>query len=635
MRLASGITTILLLLISSPPAFARTGKPLYAAETGRLAPTQLVSGVPVTFSLPSAASPTLYTGDYGYTIDVPAGASRLEVRVTTTTPNADIDLFVRWGQSPAVSGGQVLADHRSEGLTGNEAIVADATTNPPLRAGRYYIALANFTVNVAATGSIVATVGGGAPSGDLRLTINQIDTSNCPQNRVIVSVTDSQGQPVTGLSGANFVLTENGQQRSITVSCGAGTGGTAASVAVVIDTSTSLTQADLDNEKSAAKQLISQLGPGDSVGVWAFGSSVQRMIDFTTDRAAANAAVDRITRGGSTALYRAIVDSAQALATRTGRKAIVLMTDGQDTVGGATIDSAIAQAQQAGAPVFTVGFGSGISTTVLTRIANETGGFFSQSATSVDLQRILQSIGQVLSSQCEIIYTSTSISTTNSVSVTVNVAGRSATATRSVPPCTAGASATLILEDSSGVPGGTVAVPLTLNATGTQPAAFQIDVTFDRSLLTFVNVRNGDRIIAAGKDVASNVLANGNVRLVGAGLNQNPIANGSLATLNFTMSPAFPANGTTIVGCLGPQTVNAQSQQLPTTCRPATIRASSRCTCDVNRDGFENVADVQLIINMVLGVAPGFCDLNGDGAQNVADVQIVINAALGLGCRMN
>jgi hypothetical protein len=54
--------------------------------------------------------------------------------------------------------------------------------------------------------------------------------------------------------------------------------------------------------------------------------------------------------------------------------------------------------------------------------------------------------------------------------------------------------------------------------------------------------------------------------------------------------------------------------------------------CDINADGSTNVADVQMMINEALGLAPPVNDLNHDGVVNVVDVQIVISAALGLGC---
>jgi len=51
--------------------------------------------------------------------------------------------------------------------------------------------------------------------------------------------------------------------------------------------------------------------------------------------------------------------------------------------------------------------------------------------------------------------------------------------------------------------------------------------------------------------------------------------------------------------------------------------------CDVNVDGTTNVADVQLEVNMAIGVAPCTADINNDGICNVIDVQRVVNAVLG------
>ncbi len=280
--------------------------------------------------------------------------------------------------------------------------------------------------------------GGGGSAGGLQVNITQVIDANCPNNKLIVSVTDSQGNPITGLTASNFTLKEGGQTRSITVSP-VGTGGTSGplSLVLLIDVSSSLSSTDLANEKAAAKQLLDLLGASDQVALYSFGSDVNLRQNFTTDRNALRAAIDALSIGGSTALYKAVKTGAEAAATRSGRKAIVLMTDGEDTVGGVTLDQAIAAAKQAGAPVFTVGFGSGINRTVLQRIAQETGGTFSVGATSADLQRILQSIGQAISSQYEISYTSGSPSTSNTIELTVSYGGQTATVTRTVQACSA------------------------------------------------------------------------------------------------------------------------------------------------------------------------------------------------------
>jgi len=54
--------------------------------------------------------------------------------------------------------------------------------------------------------------------------------------------------------------------------------------------------------------------------------------------------------------------------------------------------------------------------------------------------------------------------------------------------------------------------------------------------------------------------------------------------------------------------------------------------CDVNKDGFTNVADVQGEVIQALGSAPCANDINQDGVCNVIDVQRVVNAALGGSC---
>jgi hypothetical protein len=62
------------------------------------------------------------------------------------------------------------------------------------------------------------------------------------------------------------------------------------------------------------------------------------------------------------------------------------------------------------------------------------------------------------------------------------------------------------------------------------------------------------------------------------------------------------------------------------------IRTSSNSPCDVTKNGVTNAADVQLMIDEALGLAPAAGDLHGDGVVDVADIQVVMNAALGFGC---
>ncbi|MBZ2179716.1 MAG: pre-peptidase C-terminal domain-containing protein [Acidobacteria bacterium] len=145
----------------------------------------LTSGAAVAFNLAPVDSPSLFSGEEAYQIAVPAGATRLEVRVRTTTPGADVDLYVRAGEAPRVSGGSVVADYSSEGDTGDETIVITPSDTPALRAGTYFIALGLFTRNVRVQGTVMATVTTGGASN----TVAQPLIAGLPQRFRIAPVT--------------------------------------------------------------------------------------------------------------------------------------------------------------------------------------------------------------------------------------------------------------------------------------------------------------------------------------------------------------------------------------------------------------------------------------------------------------
>ena len=58
----------------------------------------------------------------------------------------------------------------------------------------------------------------------------------------------------------------------------------------------------------------------------------------------------------------------------------------------------------------------------------------------------------------------------------------------------------------------------------------------------------------------------------------------------------------------------------------------SQSACDLSGDGPVNVVDVQLAVNMSLGLVPCSANINGSGVCNIITVQRVINAGLGQSC---
>ncbi len=123
----------------------------------------LTSGVPVNSQIAGAPAGSCVLGNTQYTIQVPSGTTELRI---VLSGNQDVDLFVRFGQMVAISGGQAVADYSSTSLSGNETIIITPSNSPPLQQGTYFIAIAN-CASVTANFTLTATVtgGGGPPSG--------------------------------------------------------------------------------------------------------------------------------------------------------------------------------------------------------------------------------------------------------------------------------------------------------------------------------------------------------------------------------------------------------------------------------------------------------------------------------------
>jgi Ca-activated chloride channel family protein len=166
----------------------------------------------------------------------------------------------------------------------------------------------------------------------------------------IVSAAD--GSAVPGLRREDFRIFEDGVAQPIAY-FDASTA--PASVALVIDASPSVLR-DSEEMKQAADALIAALAPLDQAAVVDFSAHTYLQLPFSDVREQARRAVARVDVrelfgdvGGSN-IYEAVYFAAKELFPgRTGRKAILLLTDGQDSGLGLTYDPASA-APQAGRP---------------------------------------------------------------------------------------------------------------------------------------------------------------------------------------------------------------------------------------------------------------------------------------------
>ena len=118
----------------------------------------LMPGQPADFRLGPVDSPTLFTGDHSFRFEAPQNATRITFTLESVDPDVDVDLYVRFGQDNSVHDGDPVSEHASRGQTGNERIGITRRSDPPLRAGTYFVSILVFDEGVVADGTLTATV---------------------------------------------------------------------------------------------------------------------------------------------------------------------------------------------------------------------------------------------------------------------------------------------------------------------------------------------------------------------------------------------------------------------------------------------------------------------------------------------
>lgn len=173
-------------------------------------------------------------------------------------------------------------------------------------------------------------------------------------NEVLLPVTvrDAAGQFVPNLRVEDFTVFEDGVPQQITSFA---LRRLPVSVVLLIDTSSSVTK-ELEDFKAAALSFAAALDPNDRLSLIRFDDKVELVLDWTTSRAALKRALNRLSTGLFTqfndALYLAAKEQLRHV---TGRKAIIVLTDGVDSGRGYTsAEAALRAVIEAEAPVYVV-----------------------------------------------------------------------------------------------------------------------------------------------------------------------------------------------------------------------------------------------------------------------------------------
>jgi VWFA-related protein len=173
--------------------------------------------------------------------------------------------------------------------------------------------------------------------------------------RVPISVLDKKGQPVMGLRGEDFEISEDGHRQEVTFFSGERR---PLRIALALDVSASM-ENKVNEVAAALRHFIDLLEPEDEILVITFNDSVDVVQDFTSDRNRLARVLSLLQPAGATALFDAAREAIERVAPGAAEsKAVVLVTDGMDTVSATSWGELRELARRSEVPVFSIGLGS-------------------------------------------------------------------------------------------------------------------------------------------------------------------------------------------------------------------------------------------------------------------------------------
>ncbi|HOC17881.1 MAG TPA: VWA domain-containing protein [Vicinamibacterales bacterium] len=171
---------------------------------------------------------------------------------------------------------------------------------------------------------------------------------------VSATVTDADGHFVKGLAKDDFLLLEDGVELPIAQFSSERV---PVSLGIVVDASSSMDGERMSQARRALEQLLDRLpDPDDEVFLYSFSEDPVLEHGWTTDRRAIRSALKRIDPGGRTSLYDAVGRAVSLANTgRHAKKALVIISDGNDTASHTSVEALQRQIQESELLVYAIG----------------------------------------------------------------------------------------------------------------------------------------------------------------------------------------------------------------------------------------------------------------------------------------
>jgi Ca-activated chloride channel family protein len=170
---------------------------------------------------------------------------------------------------------------------------------------------------------------------------------------VVATVTDARGRYVPNLTAADFVIEEDGKVQPITHF--SQDHDVPVSVGILLDTSGSMDR-KIRTAIEAVDRFTRRIHEDDEIFLITFSGQPVLRQDFTDDRDKLSQALRRLNATGGTALYDALSDGlAKIRSGRHSKRAILVITDGQDTASAVKLDEVLRSVREAELLVYPIG----------------------------------------------------------------------------------------------------------------------------------------------------------------------------------------------------------------------------------------------------------------------------------------
>ncbi|HEX4948081.1 MAG TPA: VWA domain-containing protein [Blastocatellia bacterium] len=190
---------------------------------------------------------------------------------------------------------------------------------------------------------------------DKEVSAQPVDVIKLATEQVVINVTvkDAKGKYVTGLDQQAFTLLEDNKEQEVAKFLGEDA---PLAVAVVIDTSGSTLEKDMDRIVKSVLDLANRLRVDDVLAIYAFGEGgVQQIRDYASSIRDLKPLLKQLKGQGDTPLYDAVLRATADLKNRPERRrAMILISDGADTTSQKTLHEAGRETFLAGVSIYSV-----------------------------------------------------------------------------------------------------------------------------------------------------------------------------------------------------------------------------------------------------------------------------------------